>query len=128
MRSTALIKWEKKLKKVLDQLDDKFEDQYGDKFHLHPVRPKRGKTANKSHDGLFNITAKFTLGYGSKIGEGYVLDLHLSTLDCVQKEFKENLLKEALIFLDSELPKVFQTSLDVEFDGKVIKIHGDLSL
>lgn len=128
MRSAALIKWEKKLKVILDEMDDLFEDKYGKKFPLHPVRQKRGKTANKAHDGLFNITAKFTLGHGSELGEGYVLDLHMSTLARVPEEFKNQLLFEALEFLQSELPETFGGDLRADFDKNHVKIHGDLSL
>lgn len=128
MRSSALREWEKKLKNILDRLDDIFEDKYGEKFHLHPVRPKRGRTSNKSHDGLFNITAKFTLGHGSDLGEGYVLDLHLSTLQVVPKEFKKQLLEEALSFLENNLSTEFHGKLKASFDKDVVKIHGDLTL
>ncbi len=128
MRSSALIKWEKKLKTVLDKLDDHFEDKYGEKFRLHPVRAKRGKTSNKAYDGLFNITAKFTLGHGSELGEGYVLDMHLSTLEKVPAEFRQQLLHEAQDFLEARLPAEFGDNLKASFDGKVVKIHGDLSL
>ncbi len=128
MRSAKLRQWEKRLKSVLDQLDVLFEDKYGDYFALHPVRKPEGTTANKAHDGLFNITAKFTLGHGSVHGEGYGIELRLVTLEKVDPEFYKKLQLEALEFLAAGVEKEFGGKLDASLDGNNIKIHGDLSL
>ena len=128
MASQNLREWEKRLKLILDKLDDLFEDKYGADYRLHPVRAKRGKTSNKASDGLFNITPKFTLGHGSEHGEGYVVDIHLSTLQKVESNFKESLKEEAQTFLQSELNQEFGKTLTVSFDTTGLKIHGDLSL
>ena len=77
MRHPRLIEWEKKLKRTLDIVDDYLEDKYGQLYELHPSRAYRGTTSNKAHDGLFNIGASFTAGYGSKYGRGYVVDIDM---------------------------------------------------
>ena len=129
MRHPGLSKWEKKLKNLINDLDDFLEDNYGDKFQLHPARAKRGKTSNKARDGLFDIVANFSLGPGSKFGRGYVVDLHLSTLDEIPLEMIEEIKKVALKKLRERLPVHFPPKkLKVDLDGNVIKIHGDLGL
>ncbi|MEA3392418.1 MAG: hypothetical protein U9Q91_05525, partial [Candidatus Marinimicrobia bacterium] len=86
MRHPNLIKWEKKLKSVLDNIDVLLEEKYGKKYDLHPARRKHGTTSNRSHDGLFDIRADFTLGLGSDKGRGYIVDIDLKTLENVPKE------------------------------------------
>ncbi|MDC7222732.1 MAG: hypothetical protein PQJ60_03260, partial [Spirochaetales bacterium] len=51
--------WDDKLMAMFDRIDDFLEDKYGDKYLLHPNRMKRGTTANKSMDGLFNVGASY---------------------------------------------------------------------
>ncbi len=80
MQSSQSIEWDRRLKRLFDEVDDYLEDKYGDLFPLHPNRMKRGNTSNKEMDGLFNIGASFSPGYGTELGRGYVVDLHLSTL------------------------------------------------
>lgn len=129
MRHPKLVEWEDKLKKVFDDIDDYLEDTYGKKYTLHPSRPRRGKTANKEHDGLFNIGASFTAGYGSEYGKGYVVDIDMVTLDKVPDEIERQIEEEVLKMLKKELPKYFPgTNIDIHKDGSVIKIHGDLRL
>jgi hypothetical protein len=129
MTLTKLEKWEKKLDGILDDLDDYLEDKFGNKYRLHPVRPKRGKTANKSMDGLFDITANFTLGLGSEHGKGYVLKIKIVTLEKVSDEIQEKVEKIAMKKISEKLPKVFpDRKLDIRFDGHVMKIFGDLNL
>ena len=125
----ALDRWEKKLKAVLDELDDTLEEKFGKDYDLHPARPDRGKTANKAHDGLFDIVASFTLGTGSKYGRGYVIDVDMATLDHVPSDAQKKIDDFALKKLRETLPEHFPgTNLNVHKDGNVIKIHGDLSL
>ena len=68
------------MKMLFDEVDDYIEDLYGDKYALHPARPLRGETSNPESDGLFNIGAVFTPGYGSELGRGYLIDVSMSTL------------------------------------------------
>ena len=94
-----------------------------------PVRRRRGKTSNKAQDGLFNIVASFSLGAGSKFGRGYVVDVHLSTLEQVSEEKREEIENAALQRLREKLTTFFPgKKLFIDMDGNVIKIHGDLSL
>ncbi|MBC8183324.1 hypothetical protein H8E88_19685 [candidate division KSB1 bacterium] len=129
MRHPSFIKWDKKLKKVMNDLDDFLEENYGDEFKLHPVRQKRGETSNKAQDGLFNIVANFSLGIGTEFGRGYVVDIHLSTLDKIQEERTNEIKNKALKRLKEKLPVFFPgKNLYVDLDKNLIKIHGDLSL
>ena len=129
MKHPSLKKWEKNLKMLIDELDDFLEDKYGKKYRLHPARRKRGKTSNKSQDGLFNIVASFSLGAGSEFGRGYVVDVHLATLEEVPekiiKEIEEVTLNKVREGLKVHFPN---KKLKADMDGKVIKIFGDLSL
>ena len=129
MRHYSIIQWEKRLKFIFDKIDDFLEDKYGQLYPLHPSRPQRGSTANKEHDGLFNVGASFSAGYGSKYGPGYVLEIRMATLSRVPKKVCKQIERDVLNILDRELDKEFPgKDLDVEQDGNVYKIHGDLSL
>ncbi len=129
MKHPNLIVWEETLKKVIDNVDDVLEDQFGNQYQLHPARPKRGLTANKSHDGLFDITAQFSLGIGSQRGKGYIIDIHLSTLQNVPDDVYDQMENIAIERIREYLKKHFpQKELSVEKDGKIIKLFGDLSL
>ena len=129
MRHPSLIKWEKKLKSVLDEIDILLEDRYGDKYDLHPARRRRGTTSNLSHDGLFDIRGDFTLGLGSEKGRGYIVDIDLKTLENVPTEIIENIENEVIFELNYRLSHAFpDRELKVEKDGNMIKIIGDLSL
>ena len=121
--------WESTLKKAMDDLDDFLEDKYGGKLKLHPARSQRGKTGNKSHDGLFDIVASFSLGPGSELGRGYVVDVDLATLEKVTPELKKEIEEAAIKKLQELLPKYFPgKDLTVDRDGAMLKVHGDLSL
>lgn len=125
----ALRQWEEKLKDILDALDDVLEETYGNRYDLHPARAKRGRTANKAHDGLFDIVASFTLGTGSRYGRGYVVDVDMATLEHVPEKVRSEIDAFTLKKLGETLPEHFPgKNLQVHKDGKVIKIHGDLSL
>ena len=129
MQHPNLEEWESKLENALDELDDYLENKYGSLFELHPARAKRGKTSKKSHDGLFSITAGFTLGIGSKYGKGYVVNVNLSTLEHVPTKKRAEIEQVTVIKLQELIPKYLPCKdLQVIRDGKVIKIFGDLSL
>lgn len=129
MRHPHLVKWEKQLKSVLDDIDMLLEDRYGDTYDLHPARRKHGSTSNRSHDGLFDIRGDFTLGLGSKSGKGYIVDIDLKTLENVPAEAIENIENEVVYELNHRLPHAFPgRELTVSRDGNLIKITGDLSL
>ncbi len=123
------IEWDRKLKSLFDEVDDYLEDLFGSLYPLHPNRMKRGETANKEMDGLINIGASFSPGYGTEYGRGYVIDLHLSTLFKVDNVVKKNIEDCAIDKIKELLPKYFTNRiLEVKKDGSVYKIVGDLSL
>lgn len=112
---------------MFDRVDDYLEEEYGRRYPLHPARPARGKTSSKAHDGLFNIGASFSAGYGSKRGPGYVVQVRMVTLTRVPQYIRDQIEEEAVERLRQELPREFpDRELRVERDGPVYKIYGDL--
>lgn len=122
-------KWEKQFKGIMGELDDYFEDKYGGTYPLHPARSKRGRTANKKHSGLFAIGGKFSAGFGSKLGPGYVLEIRISTLATVPPDVRAAIEDEVAEKLRELFARDFpDRDLRVERDGRVYKMFGDLSL
>ncbi len=129
MALTRLEEWERKLRQVFDKIDDYLEDKYGSMYPLHPARARRGRTSSKSQDGLFNVGAAYSAGFGSEYGEGYVLELRFSTLRRVPKDIRAKIKAEVVELLEKELPEKFPgKKLTVKRDGRLYKIIGDLSL
>ncbi len=129
LRHPKVTEWEARLKRVFDRIDDILEDKYHGVYRLSPVRPERGATSNKEADGLFNVGAAFTAGFGSEKGPGYVVDVKMSTLDRVSPEARREIEDEVASLLDDMLHSEFpKGDLEVSRDGHVWKIHGDLSL
>lgn len=129
MRHYSVEQWEVRLDQMMQELDHLLEDKFQGVYYLHPARPERGETANPTADGLFNITAAFTLGLGSKLGKGYVVDIRLATLDSVSAQVRREVEAIALENLNRLLPQYFpDQKLNITQDGDVLKIHGDLSL
>lgn len=117
------------MKELFDEIDDYLEEEYGDRYPLHPNRPARGATANKAADGLFNIGAQFTSGYGTRYGRGYIVDFLISTLEEVASEERELFLEEIVHQIRKRLPIFFPNKeLKVVRDGSLFKIIGDFSL
>jgi len=124
-----LDKFNRKLKALFDELDDYLEDKYGGHYPLHPGRARRGNTANKEQDGLFNVGAAFSPGFGSEKGRGYVVDIDMVTLADVPDDVEEEIEEEAVDFIRNRLPQYFpDRDLQVTRDGRSFKIFGDLSL
>lgn len=129
IRHPRAVKWEHTLKKVFDRIDHELESKYGSSYPLHPVRAQRGKTANPEDDGLFNVGADFSPGFGSRHGSGYIVRMRIATLSKVPKEVIEDMETFVVERLSTELPKAFPgRDLKITRDGPVFKIHGDLSL
>ncbi|MDR1894672.1 MAG: hypothetical protein LBQ61_08340 [Spirochaetales bacterium] len=123
------IEFEETLRTALLTLDAYLEDRWGEAFPLHPARPPRGQTSGGEMDGLFNVGASFTPGFGSRLGRGWAVDIHLATLAQVSPEVRRAIQEEARVKLVEELARVFPgRRLLVEEDGGALKIHGDLSL
>lgn len=129
MRGTKVIEWEQRLKKVFDEIDAILEKEYANRLSRHPARPKHGKTDNREMDGLFNVGASFSAGFGSEIGPGYVVDIRISTLDQVPEKLKTELRDKVQLLLREKLPAAFpDTKIFVEKERNHLRIHGDLSL
>ncbi len=129
MRHYKIEEWESKLKRVFDRVDDYLEEKYGRKYPLHPARPARGTTSSKAQDGLFNLGASFSAGYGSMRGPGYVVEVRMVTLTRVPHYIRSQIEDEVMELLREELPEAFpDRELKIERDGRVYKIYGDLHL
>ena len=129
MRHPKVMKWERRLKAVLRRIDRRMEAEYGDRYPLHPARPKEGTTANPSSDGLFNIGASFSGGFGSEHGAGYVVNIQMATLEKVDRALREEIEQRVAAALKADIPKAFpDRHLEVSRDGHNFKIHGDLGL
>lgn len=123
------ILWEQRLTSIFENIDEYLEDHYGDKLPLHPNRPARGTTSNGEMDGLFNVGASFTAGYGSELGRGYVVQIEMRTLEDVPASLRKQVEQDVLNLLQRELVLRFpERKLNVELDGRIWKIVGDLSL
>lgn len=123
------MRWEERLKTVFDQIDHELEERYGRRFHLHPGRPARGTTANPESDGLLNLGAAFTAGYGSASGAGYVVEIRLAAMGRIPEDVTREIEQTVEQRLRDLLPAAFpERTLAVSRDGPVLKIVGDLSL
>jgi len=124
-----MIEFDDRLKKLFDEVDDYIEDLYGDKYNLHPVRPARGETSNPEADGLFNIGANFTPGFGSELGRGYLIDVAIATLEKVDEDIRREIYETAAKKVKELLPVHFpERKLTVRRDKNHFKIQGDFSL
>ena len=124
-----LINWEKRLDVVLREIDEELEDTYGGMYPLHPSRAPEGTTANPKYDGLFTVEAKFSAGFGSELGRGYVISIHMATLADVPDDVEAQIHDGVAALLTQKLKKAFDgRDLHVERDGATYKLHGDLSL
>jgi len=125
----STVHWDTTLKQIFDEIDDYLEHTYGDLYHLRPNRPARGETSNKEHDGLFNVGSSFSAGFGSSLGRGFVVSVHLSTLQPVESAVYHQIMEVVIQLLREKLPERFPgRELKVDWDGDNLKIHGDLSL
>jgi len=124
-----MTEFDDRMKKLFDEVDDFIEDLYGDKYCLNPVRPHRGETSNPEADGLFNIGANFTPGFGSDLGRGYLIDMSMSTLDKVDENTRHEILETVAKKVNELLPVHFpERCLTVHRDKNQYKIQGDFNL
>ena len=129
MRSGSVESFESTLKRLFDQIDDELEDRWGGEYPLHPSRPQRGTVPNKEQDGLFNIGASFSAGYGSEYGKGYVIEVRLVTLSSIDESAREEIRRYAAERVEELLPAFFpDRKLRLVRDGDLFKIIGDLSI
>ena len=124
-----MAEFDERLKKMFDEVDHYIEDLYGHKYNLHPARPGRGETSNPEADGLFNIGANFTPGYGSEHGRGYLIDVAMSTLEKVADGIRREIYEATAQKVKELLPLHFpERELIVRRDRNHFKIQGDFSL
>ena len=129
MNHPKKAEFDRRMKELFDEVDHFIEDIYGDKYSLHPVRPARGETANPEADGLFDIWANFTPGFGSELGRGYFIDFRISTLEKVCEEDRRIIYKAIVNKVKKLLPVYFpERELTVKRDKHHFKILGDFSL
>lgn len=120
---------EQQMAKLCQALDNWLEDGFGENWPIHPNRMKRGTGANPSFDGLFSTSVAFTLGYGSKSGRGYLVNVDIRTLKFVTSQEKTEVLDAAASFLRNNIEEYIpDRKLDVVKEGNLIKIVGDFSL
>lgn len=117
------------MKKLFDEVDNYIENLYGSIYPLHPVRLPKGETANPEMDGLFNIGANFTPGFGSQTGRGYIIDVSMVTLEKIDEKTRHEIYDAAAQKVKELLPVHFpERELTVRRDGNHYKIQGDFSL
>jgi len=125
----STVRFDERMKVLIDEVDTYIEDLYGDKYSLHPMRPVRGETANPEAEGLFSIGATFTPGFGSELGRGYLIDVKISTLEKVDERVRKEIYEAIAEKVKELLPLHFpERELDVQRDKNHFKILGDFSL
>ena len=129
MPHPKMTEFDDRMKQLFDEVDHFIEDLYGDRYTLHPVRPARGETSNPEADGLFDIGARFTPGYGSEHGRGYLIDVAMSTLDKVEDDARREIYESVAAKVSELLPVHFpERELVVRRDRNHFKIQGDFCL
>jgi len=123
------VEFDDRMKKLFDEVDSYIEDIYGDQYPLHPVRLPHGETSNPESDGLFNVGANFTPGFGSELGRGYVIAVSISTLEKVDENMRREIYEAVARKVSELLPVHFpERELKVNRDKNQFKIQGDFSL
>ena len=124
-----MVEFDERMKRLFDEVDGFIEDLYGGRYALHPMRPMRGETSNPEADGLFNIGAVFTPGYGSELGRGYLIDVSMSTLEKVDEDVRCEIYEATADKVRELLPLHFpERELTVRRDRNHFKIQGDFGL
>ena len=129
MRHRSAVEWERRLKAVFDEIDIELEAEYGERYPLREGRPMPGTTSNAEWDGLFNLGASFSPGYGSEHGRGYIVQVRIVTPKRVPRKVMDEIEARVVDLLEAKLPAAFpHRELRVERDGNAYKIIGDLGL
>lgn len=129
MRGREVLEFERVLKTLFDEIDHELEDRWGTRYPLHPARLSRGRSSNSEHDGLFNVGASFSAGYGSEHGKGYVIEVRMVTLHDVEQPVVEEIREYTAGRVRELLPRYFpDRTLRVVREESLFKITGDLSL
>ena len=129
MRGRRVEAMEERLHQALERVDAELERRHGDRYDLHPARAPHGAAARRQYDGLFEMTAGFSAGYGSEHGPGYALALRVVTLAHVPPAERDRFEQEAVDLLEQELDRTFPNrALNIVRDIHGLKIVGDLNL
>ena len=100
--------WELRLRQVFERIDEELEREYGTLYPLHPARPPHGATASREDDGLFDVGAAFSAGFGSAHGAGYVVEVRMVTLSRVPAGVRERIeasvIKEMILLNTIPIP------------------------
>jgi hypothetical protein len=129
MRGVRVEAMEERLHAALERVDAELERRHGDRYDLHPARQPHGTAARRQYDGLFEVTAGFSAGYGSTHGPGYAVNLRIVTLEHVPPEARAAFEAEAVGLLEAELKAAFPArELEIVRDVHGLKIVGDLKL
>lgn len=123
------IEWDSRMKAMFDRIDAVLEDKYHGAWTLRRNRPLRDETSNPEADGLFNVGASFTPGFGSEHGRGYLVLVEIATSERVDENQRVEIETFVVDLLERFLPEHFpERRLSVVKDGTLFKIRGDLSL
>ncbi|MBL8967628.1 MAG: hypothetical protein JNG85_11520 [Spirochaetaceae bacterium] len=123
------IEWDARMKEMFDRIDTILEERHGGAWKLRRNRPALGETANPEADGLFNLGVFFDPGFGSRLGRGYLVEIDLAAGEEIPPAAREAIELEVLELLRRFLPEHFpERRLEVDREGRLYKIHGDLSL
>lgn len=129
MYHPKMVEFKRTFQRMFNEVDRDIEARFGDRYSLHPSRPRHGTTSDPSSDGLFNIGADFTPGYGSRYGRGYLIDVHMATLAEVPDDERWEIVQAVVEKLEELLPKYFpDRNLEIFCEGDHFKISGDFSL
>ena len=127
MALTALEQWELTLKAALDSIDALLENKYGPFLVRKASRPAAGKASNPKYDGVFGIDSKFTLGYASGSGPGYVIELLTGSVSPLPPVLKAEILEDIETMLPEALSKAFPgKEFKIERIGERFRLTGDL--
>lgn len=127
MTLTALEQWELTLKAALDSIDALLENKYGPFLVRKASRPAAGKASNPKYDGVFGLDSKFTLGYASGSGPGYIIELLAGSVSPLPPVMKAEILDDLETMLPEALASAFpDKTLKIERIGERFRLTGDL--
>ncbi|MCR5732214.1 MAG: hypothetical protein K6G51_04685 [Sphaerochaetaceae bacterium] len=110
-------------------IDNHLEDMFSEEINIHPSRMKRGVGANPIHDGIFSVTIIFSMGYGTKYGRGYIINLSISTLDNISYELKQRIEEETFDFVSRHVNEYIPNrNIECVRDAGLIKLIGNFTL
>ncbi|MBP5672012.1 MAG: hypothetical protein J6X49_06445 [Victivallales bacterium] len=127
MALTELEKWELALKSALDSIDRELESKYGPLLVRKASRPAAGRAANPKYDGVFGLDSKFTLGYSSGSGPGYIIELLTGSTMPPSPSMKAEILDDIWKLLPMALEEAFPgRTFQLERVGERFRLTGDL--